>query len=277
MRLHYIQHAPYEPLGAIEDWARRRGFRLSRTLAVTAEWPSLDEIDWLVVMGGPMGAYEVGAHPWLVGEKRFIREAIDAGKAVGTVVAFLDITMRKRAEEELVKAKELAEAANLAKSRFLANMSHELRTPMNGVIGMAHLLLDSDLSGEQRRYAEVVHNSAETLKSLLDHVLDLSKIEAGKATLECLDFDLRGVMEGVVEMLAIGANGKGLELTCLVAPGTASLLRGDAGRLRQIVSNLVANAIKFTAPLSVNLMAFACVRLSATWWRMPSSSPKGGR
>jgi signal transduction histidine kinase len=111
---------------------------------------------------------------------------------------------------------------------------------------MAHLLLDSDLSGEQRRYAEVVHNSAETLKSLLDHVLDLSKIEAGKATLECLDFDLRGVMEGVVEMLAIGANSKGLELTCLVAPGTASLLRGDAGRLRQIVSNLVANAIKFT-------------------------------
>ncbi len=192
-----------------------------------------DEVLWRV--DGTSFPAEYWSHP-----------VIDNDKAVGSVLAYLDITTRKKAEEELVKAKELAEAANVAKSRFLANMSHEIRTPMNGVIGMARLLLDSDLPAEQRRYAEVVRNSAETLKSLLDHVLDLSKIEAGKVTLENLDFGLHWVLEGVVEMLAIGAGRKGLELTCLVAPETPCLLRGDAGRLRQIVSNLAANAVKFT-------------------------------
>ncbi|MGH2687454.1 MAG: response regulator, partial [Actinomycetota bacterium] len=161
----------------------------------------------------------------------------------------------ERANEELRIARDEALAASQLKSAFLANMSHEIRTPMNAVIGMTSVLLDSGLDAAQREYAGMVRTAGESLLEIINGILDLSKIEAGRLALESMDFDLRVVFEEVVELLAQRASDKGLELTAVVEGAVPARLRGDPGRLRQVLVNLVGNAVKFTATGEIALRA----------------------
>ncbi len=204
------------------------------------------------ILAGEIDTYEMekryihkDGHPvWIQLNVSLVRNT--DGHPVHFISQIQDITGRKRQAGELAAARDVALESARLKAEFLANMSHEIRTPMNGIIGMTGLLLDSPLDTEQHEFVDTIRTCGDTLLTLINDILDLSKIEAGKLTFETVDLDLRNAVEGVVELLAERAQSKRLELVSLVHQDVLTSLRGDPGRLRQVLMNLVSNAIKFT-------------------------------
>ena len=188
--------------------------------------------------------WQDGSERWVTTTKLPLHD--ETGAIVGTFGVTRDVTDLKRAEEQLAVARDVALESARLKSEFLANMSHEIRTPLNGIVGMSGLLLDTALDSEQQDFADTIRVSADLLLGIVNDILDFSKIEAGKMTIESIDFDLEQVIEETADLMAEAAQSKGIELAAWLPPHAPRLLRGDPGRIRQILGNLVSNAVKFT-------------------------------